>query len=92
MAHAGESPVAVNIAATSLACVADPNQPPKLILPESQSSLELYFQEFVNVRYATAAENPRSEVVVTMRDGREIALSGNQRIADLVRQAVQQTR
>lgn len=78
MDRAADSPVAVAIQATSLACAAEPDQPPKLILPESQSSQELYFQEFVNVRYATASENKRSEVVVTMRDGREIAVPGSQ--------------
>jgi len=83
-----ESPAVVDLEATSRAAADSPDQGAVIRLPESLSSHELYFQEFVNVQYTTSDNDTRSGVVVTMRDGREITVPGTQQIADLVRQHV----
>jgi hypothetical protein len=65
-----------------------PDASPIIHVPEYVSTHELYLQEFVNITYTTSTASDRREVVITMRDGRQISLAGSARIADLVRRYV----
>jgi hypothetical protein len=84
------SPLAVDIEATSIAAVAMGEIAPRIVVPDSVTSQELFFQEMINIAYTTAEANSKSAVVVTMRDGRRIEVPGTERIADLVRRRLRE--
>lgn len=75
----------VDIESTSLSCAQFPDAPSIVLLPDHLSSYELYLQEMVNIEYIQSTNKNTSSIVVTMRDGRQIKIPGNQKISDLLR-------